>query len=276
MPTLKTFPVLLTTWLVTGAGAVAGSILGNSMGSTGLMVGAVLGGMIGLGLAVALAARMGWLPPALRRGAFFGGLLGFAVAIPIAVSNLDTPITPVLSCGLTGIGALLGAGMARGMAAGIALLLGAAGATAAQAVAPGSSTEPKERIVQQARGTFDVTLHPHPTVHAATSPTLGRMSIDKTFRGDLTGTSEGEMLTAGSEVKTSAGYVAIERVSGTLGGRTGSFVLQHTGTMTRGAPSLAITVVPDSGTGGLAGITGTMTITIADGTHSYLFEYTLP
>jgi hypothetical protein len=84
------------------------------------------------------------------------------------------------------------------------------------------------------------------------------------------------MLTAGTSVKASGAYVAIEKVSGTLHGRTGSFVLQHSGTMTQGAPLLTITVVPDSGTGQLAGITGKMNITIADGKHSYDFEYTLP
>ena len=83
------------------------------------------------------------------------------------------------------------------------------------------------------------------------------------------------MLTAGTDVKGSAGYVAIERVSGTLQGRSGTFVLQHSGTMTRGAPQLSITVVPDSGTGQLAGLAGKMAIIIADGKHSYDFEYTL-
>jgi len=101
------------------------------------------------------------------------------------------------------------------------------------------------------------------------------MSIDKQFHGDLEGTSKGEMLTAGTGVKGSAGYVAIERVSGTLNGRSGTFVLQHSGTMTHGEPHLTITVVPDSGTGELAGLAGTMSILIAGGNHSYDFEYTL-
>jgi hypothetical protein len=101
------------------------------------------------------------------------------------------------------------------------------------------------------------------------------MSLDKTFHGDLEATSKGLMLTAGTEVKGSAGYVAIERVNGTLRGRTGSFVLQHSGTMTRGVPQMTVTVVPDSGTGQLAGLAGKMTIQIADGKHSYDFEYTL-
>jgi hypothetical protein len=105
---------------------------------------------------------------------------------------------------------------------------------------------------------------------------FGRMTIDKQFHGALEGTSKGEMLTAGTEVKGSAGYVAIEKVSGTLQGRSGTFVLQHSGTMTRGTPELTITVVPDSGTGQLVGLAGKMTIKItADGKHSYEFEYTL-
>ena len=102
------------------------------------------------------------------------------------------------------------------------------------------------------------------------------MSIDKQFHGDLEGTSQGQMLAAGTSVKGSAGYVAIEKVTGTLRGRSGSFVLQHSGTMTRGAPQLLITVVPDSGTDQLAGLTGKMNIIIAaDGKHSYEFEYTI-
>lgn len=99
--------------------------------------------------------------------------------------------------------------------------------------------------------------------------------MDKRFHGDLEATSKGEMLTAGTSVEGSAGYVAIERVSGTLHGRRGTFVLQHSGTMTRGAPQLTITVVPDSGTNELVGLAGRMVITIADGKHSYDFEYTL-
>jgi hypothetical protein len=104
----------------------------------------------------------------------------------------------------------------------------------------------------------------------------GRMLINKQFHGDLTGGSEGQMLTGMTSVKDSAGYVAIERVNGTLQGRQGSFLLQHSGTMTRGEPQLTITVVPDSGTGQLAGLTGRMTIKIVGGKHYYEFEYALP
>jgi hypothetical protein len=140
---------------------------------------------------------------------------------------------------------------------------------------PASPTS-KEAVVATARGTFEVKLAPQPTAHDHGAAPLGRLSIDKEFRGDLVGTSKGEMLTAMTSVKESAGYVAIERVTGTLQGRRGSFVLQHSGTMTRGVQSLLITVVPDSGTEGLTGLAGTMDIIIAEGKHSYQFEYTLP
>src|ERR1022692_1141654 len=124
-----------------------------------------------------------------------------------------------------------------------------------------------------ARGTFEVKLTPQPADSGA--PAVGRMSIDKQFHGDLEATSKGQMLAAVTSVKGSAGYVAIEQVTGSLRGRSGTFVLQHSGTMTRGTPQQIVSVVPDSGTGELVGLTGTMTITIADGKHSYDFEYTL-
>ena len=101
------------------------------------------------------------------------------------------------------------------------------------------------------------------------------MTIDKQFHGDLEGTSRGEMLTAGTAIKNSAGYVAVERVTGTVNGRTGTFALQHNATMTRGEGKLDIIVVPDSGTGELTGISGSMTIDITNGKHSYTFDYTL-
>ncbi len=127
----------------------------------------------------------------------------------------------------------------------------------------------------RASGTFDVKLVPQPLADKDADATLGRMSIDKVFHGDLEGASKGEMLSAFTNVKDSAGYVAIERVSGTLHGRSGTFVLQHSATMTKGAQQLTITVVPDSGTGQLAGLAGKMAIEIANGKHSYVFEYTL-
>jgi hypothetical protein len=126
-----------------------------------------------------------------------------------------------------------------------------------------------------ARGSFDVKVTTQTGDGAEKDASLGRMSIDKTFEGDLQGTSRGEMLTAMGSVKGSAVYVAIERVTGTIDGRSGTFVLAHRGTMTRGAQSLEITVVPDSGTGQLAGISGTMAITIVNGKHLYDLEYSL-
>jgi hypothetical protein len=127
-----------------------------------------------------------------------------------------------------------------------------------------------------ASGPFDVKLVPQGPGDIAEGSALGRMSIDKQYHGDLEAVGKGEMLTAGTDVKGSAGYVAIERVTGMLQGRKGSFVLQHSGTLTRGAPQQSITVVPDSGTGQLVGLTGKLTVIIADGKHSYDFDYTLP
>ena len=129
--------------------------------------------------------------------------------------------------------------------------------------------------MNRATGTFEVKLNPQQLADKTADATLGRLSIDKQFQGDLEAVSKGEMLSAGTSVKGSAGYVAIERVSGTLQGRSGAFVLQHTGTMTRGTAQLSVTVVPDSGTGQLAGLAGTMTINVVDGKHFYDFEYTI-
>jgi hypothetical protein len=132
-------------------------------------------------------------------------------------------------------------------------------------------------MTQHATGPFEVKLVPLDPAFKTEDNSLGRMSIDKQFHGALEGTSKGEMLTAGTTTKGSAGYVAVERVSGTLNGRSGTFILQHTATMNRGVPQLSITVVPDSGTGQLTGITGSMNIIIApDKKHSYDFTYTLP
>ena len=126
-----------------------------------------------------------------------------------------------------------------------------------------------------ARGGFEVKLNPLPAYNTSADAKLGRMSIDKQFHGGLEGTSQGEMLSAMTDIKGSAGYVAIERVNGTLNGRRGSFVLQHNATMNRGEPFLNIIVVPDSGSGELAGLTGSMKIIIAEGRHSYQFDYAL-
>lgn len=125
-------------------------------------------------------------------------------------------------------------------------------------------------------GTFDVKLSPQANEEGVGDPGVGRMSIDKQFHGDLEGTSKGQMLAAGNETKGSGAYVAIEKVTGTLKGRDGSFLLQHTGTMTRGEGQLMIMVVPDSGTDGLVGMSGSMSINIVEGKHSYELEYNLP
>lgn len=127
-----------------------------------------------------------------------------------------------------------------------------------------------------AMGKFEVKVTPQASDEVANSATLGRMSLEKTFHGDLDGTSVGTMLTASGSVKGSAGYVAVERFTGALHGRSGSFALQHSGSMNRGAPSLSITVVPDTGTEALTGISGSLKILIADGNHSYEFAYELP
>ena len=134
-------------------------------------------------------------------------------------------------------------------------------------------------MTQIAKGPFDVKLNPQPLAveDDGEGAARGRMSLDKRFHGDLDATSKGEMLTAMSGTQGSAGYVAIEKVTGTLAGRAGTFALQHSATMTRGAPDLRIIVVPDSGTGALAGLVGTMKIVIADGgKHFYELEYSLP
>ncbi|HJT29114.1 MAG TPA: DUF3224 domain-containing protein [Pyrinomonadaceae bacterium] len=126
-------------------------------------------------------------------------------------------------------------------------------------------------MTNRASGTFEVKMSPQEA-----DMSVGRMTIDKVFQGDLVGTSKGQMLMASSEsVKNSAGYVAIEKVTGTLDGRSGDFYLQHNGLMTRGVGELTITVIPDSGTDELVGLRGKMNIIIAEGKHSYEFEYTL-
>ena len=123
-----------------------------------------------------------------------------------------------------------------------------------------------------AAGSFEVKLTPQPP---GEDLVLGRLALNKEFHGDLEATSKGQMLAFSSSVKGSAGYVAIEQVTGRLLGKQGSFVLQHNGIMTRGDGQLSVTVVPDSGTDNLVGLSGSMRIDIADGKHSYVFDYTL-
>jgi hypothetical protein len=131
-------------------------------------------------------------------------------------------------------------------------------------------------MTQHATGPFEVKIAPLEPAFKTEDNSLGRMSIDKQFHGDLEGTSKGEMLTAGDASKGAAGYVAEERVTGSLHGRSGAFSLQHNATMDSGGFHLNIIVVPGSGTGQLAGLSGTMNIIIKDGKHSYDFTYTLP
>jgi hypothetical protein len=132
--------------------------------------------------------------------------------------------------------------------------------------------ENKTNLTTHATGTFEVKMTPQTS---GDKEAVGRYSLDKQFSGALEGTSKGEMLAVGTAVEGSAGYVAMEQVTGTLAGRQGTFALQHSGTMTRGVGELVITVVPDSGTDQLVGLSGRMDIKIADGKHFYDFEYTL-
>jgi len=164
-------------------------------------------------------------------------------------------------------------------AGGLLLSLSFALAPAAAEIRAASSTpvQKEKTMTQHATGPFDVKVNPLPLAGPAEEATLGRMSIEKQFHGDLEATSTGQMLTSSTEVKGSGAYVAMERVTGKLHGRAGTFALYHQGIMTRGEPHLEVTVVPDSGTGDLVGIAGTLKIIIAEGgKHSYDFEYTLP
>ena len=136
-----------------------------------------------------------------------------------------------------------------------------------------ATSREEDPVSGHAVGTFDVKLAP--VTDDAAKP-FGRMSIDKQFHGDIEGSSTGVMLTAGTDVKNSAGYVGLERVTGSVAGRHGSFVLQHNGLMNRGEGHLTISIVPDSGTDGLAGISGTMTIEVTGGVHHYDLSYALP
>jgi hypothetical protein len=139
------------------------------------------------------------------------------------------------------------------------------------------SNQARSVVMQKVQGSFDVKLTPEGSEDKAGGSSLGRMSIEKQFHGALDGTSKGQMLTGSSEVAGSAGYVALERVTATLKGRRGSFLLQHSGTMSKAAGyQLSITVVPDSGSGELVGLAGKLDIQIVEGKHLYTFEYSLP
>jgi hypothetical protein len=129
---------------------------------------------------------------------------------------------------------------------------------------------------RQARGTFAIQARREPPYDTLPGATLARVGFTKQFTGDLEGSSTVEMLSAITEVQGSAGYVALERVQATLHGQQGSFVLQHSGTMARGASTLAIGVVADSATGALRGLSGSMTIEVVAQQHHYVFDYELP
>jgi len=141
-------------------------------------------------------------------------------------------------------------------------------------VAATNTAQKEAPRMTRATGSFEVKLVPQ--TDEGQDAVLGRMTIDKQFHGDLEGTSRGQMLSLMTETKGSGAYVAIEKVTAKLHGKSGTFALYHSATMTRGTPSLSITVVPDSGTGELAGISGKMTIDIVEGKHFYVFEYSLP
>ncbi len=166
-------------------------------------------------------------------------------------------------------------GLAR-LAGALVLLSVVALPAEAQTAASASAPAQKEATVSShASGPFDVKVVKQEDPSGDTS--VGRFTLDKQYHGDLEASGKGQMLTASTEVKGSGAYVAIERVTGTLKGREGTFALQHMGTMTQNVPQLTINIVPDSGTGQLKGISGKMNIVIAaDGKHSYELEYTLP
>ena len=157
--------------------------------------------------------------------------------------------------------------------AGTCLALGVASSRTAH----GQATSQKgAAVTMHAKGTFDVKMTPQPGDEQSGGASITRYTFEKQFHGDIEGTSKGQMLGAGNPAKGSAGYVAMETVTGTIAGRSGSFVLQHNGTMDAGGLQLKVVVSPGSGTGDFAGISGTMSIEITGGKHFYDFAYTLP
>jgi len=130
--------------------------------------------------------------------------------------------------------------------------------------------------MKRATGSFEVILQPLSNADVTGDAMLGRLLLTKKFSGDLQASARGQMLSAGTTTRGSAGYVAIDHVTGELDGRKGSFMLQHSGSMNRGVPTLSIMVVPDSGTGELTGISGTLSVNIIDGKHFYDFIYSIP
>ena len=140
-------------------------------------------------------------------------------------------------------------------------------------IATQSNSDPKERPMQHAHGTFTVDVRP---ITPAPAEGLARFSIDKQIRGDLEATTRGEMISAGDPRQGAAGYVAMETVTGTLNGKRGSFALQHSATMDANGPRMNVIIAPGSGTGELKGLAGVFTIHIEKGKHSYELDYTLP
>lgn len=163
----------------------------------------------------------------------------------------------------------------KAIAACLCLLIGLSLSVYSQTKSPKGAPKGKP-MKTQAKGTFDVKVIPVPPDEKAQETGIGRFLLDKQFHGDLEASSKGEMIASGSPASGSGGYVAMEKVSGILNGRKGSFMLQHNGTMQGGAAEMNVVVIPGSGTEELAGIEGKLTIIIADGKHSYEFEYTLP
>lgn len=155
-----------------------------------------------------------------------------------------------------------------------ACLLASQTAGAADA-APATPNAPTT-MTQTAKGTFEVQLAGAPAAEGTEAAKIGRMSIRKQFHGDMEGTSLGEMLAVRTSVAESAGYVAMERVEAKLAGKTGSFAFMHLGEMNRGQQHLTVQVIPDSATGDLVGLSGSLTIDIKDGKHFYVFSYQLP
>ncbi|WP_338868962.1 DUF3224 domain-containing protein [Myxococcus stipitatus] len=149
------------------------------------------------------------------------------------------------------------------------------GCTGSQASVVPTETRSEANMTKRVKGPFDVKVKPMAPDAEPTAYPVGRMSLDKKYHGELEGTGSGQML-ATMDANQSGGYVALERVTGTLQGRKGSFVIQHSGLMARGVPTLVISVVPDSGTDELKGLTGSMQIHIdAQGNHTYEFDYAL-
>jgi len=143
-------------------------------------------------------------------------------------------------------------------------------------VVAAAADEKRPVMNEHATGTFEVKIVPETVAGKTPTPGVSQMSIDKTFHGDLEGTSRGSMISAGDPKAGEAGYVALEMITGRLKGRSGSFALMHHATMSGGSGAMEVTVVPGSGTGTLKGIEGTFIIHIDNGQHSYEFDYTLP